>query len=237
MSELEANLATRREEFEEHFAIAKALEDWLVLGAQRTLGSVSLSARHINATKSGLIVHLYNIEEALMSQVLDLMGREIGSVEPRQWSEHSLREWLRESIVSRITDGSEDGRLKKVFESSTKLLSSAAPGPQKLKKPPGTWDDKAIAKFAKRMNVTFDLQPEMRSKIAPNPQYGDKTPLQFLADRRNAIAHGRRSFEEAANDLSLQAIEDLANITFDYLACAASAFNAHIEDAAHLVPA
>lgn len=235
MTTLAADLESRREEFDAHFTLAKALEDRMMLDA--SLGSVSLSVRHINTIKSGLIIHLYNIEEAIMSQALHYLGGALGAADPRKWSEHSLREWLRESIVSRTTEGNEDGRLATVFETSSLLLTRSILGPQKLKKPSGTWDDKLIAKFIERMNVAFSMPPEMWRRIASSPEYGDKTPLQFLANRRNAIAHGRSSFESGAADLGLAEIRKLADITLDYMSHTANAFQTHIENNAHLVPA
>lgn len=237
MTSLRALLNERIDEFDAHFALVHALEDRMLLEADASLGSISLSARHINTAKSGLIVHLYNIEESIMSQALQQLGNALGSADPRRWTEYSLREWLREMVVSRAAEGNEDGRLETVYASSSLLLTSASIGPQTLKKPAGTWDDKVIALFAKRMNVTFDMPPDMWRRISASPEYGDKTPLQFLAKRRNAIAHGKRSFEDGASDLGLAAIRKLADITLDYMGYAADAFHAHIENNAHLVPA
>lgn len=237
MTILKMELEARREEFDAHFILSHALEDRMLLDVDASLGAINLSARHINTLKSGLIIHLYNIEEAIMNQALQHLGSALGSVDPRRWTEHSLREWLREAIVSRTAEGSEEVRLTTVYDSSTALLTKPVLGPQKLKKPSGTWDDKVIAIFAKRMNVTFNMPPEMWQRIAATPEYGDKTPMQFLANRRNAIAHGRRSFENGASDLGLGAIRKLADITLDYMSYAADAFHAHIENSAHLVPA
>lgn len=237
MTTLTTSLATRREEFDSHYALAKALQDRMMLEADPSLGSVNLSARHINTIKSGLVIHLYNIEEALMTEALQLLGNAIGAAEPRQWTTHSLREWLRECVVSRITEGSEDGRLDTVVASSAQLLATASLGPQRLKKPSGTWDDKAIATFMKRVSMDFSMPGEMWQLITAQPHYGDATPLQFLAHRRNAIAHGRRSFEEGANDLQLSDIRFLADIILDYLDYVAQAFHAHIDTSAHLVSA
>jgi hypothetical protein len=237
MTTLITSLAVRREEFDNHYGLARALEDRMMLEADSSLGGVSLSARHINTVKSGLVIHLYNIEEALMTESLQMLGNALGEAEPRQWTEHSLREWLREAVVSRISEGGEDGRLDTVVASSTQLLTIAALGPQKLKKPSGTWDDKAIATFMRRVSMDIDMPGEMWRRLTPQPHYADATPLQFLAGRRNAIAHGRRSFEEGANDLQLSDIRVLADIVLDYLDYVARAFHAHIDTRAHLVAA
>lgn len=236
MSMLITSLATRREEFDSHYALAGALEDRMMLETQ-SLGALSLTARHINTIKSGLVIHLYNIEEALMTEALQLLGDALGAAEPRQWTEYSLREWLRESVVSRISEGGEDSRLDTVFTSSIQLLTIPSLGPQKLRKPSGTWDDKAIATFMKRVSMSFEMPAKMWRQIAAQPHYGDATPLQFLAGRRNAIAHGRRSFEEGANDMQLGDIRTLADIVLDYLEYVARAFHAHIDTNAHLVAA
>jgi hypothetical protein len=55
------------------------------------------------------------------------------------------------------------------------------------------------------------------------------SPLEFLADRRNAIAHGRRSFEDGASDLTLEDIGDLADVTLDYLELAVGAFQSYLD--------
>jgi hypothetical protein len=165
------------------------------------------------------------------------LGSALGSADPRKWTEHSLREWLRESIVSRTSEGNEEGRLATVYRTSNLLLTQTTLGPQKLKKPSGTWDDKAIATFIGRMNVAFSMPADMWTRIASSPEYGDKTPLQFLAERRNAIAHGRRSFEDGAGDMDLGKIRKLADVTLDYMGYATDAFQAHIENGAHLAPA
>lgn len=74
MTTLQTALEIRREEFDAHFALAHALEDRMMLEVDASLGTVTLSARHINTVKSGLVVHLYNIEEAIMNQVLQHLG-------------------------------------------------------------------------------------------------------------------------------------------------------------------
>lgn len=236
MTLLRTALEMRREEFDAHFALAKALEDRMILETD-SLGDVNISSVHINTLKSGLLVHLYNVEEALMSQALDFLGAAIGAVEPRRWNEQSRREWLRESIVARTTEGNEDTRLDTVFRSSNLLLSTDKLGPQRLKKPSGSWDDKGISIFLSRMSMTLTMPAEMWIRIDPTPYYADQSPLEFLADRRNALAHGRRSFEQGANDLQLIDIRNLADIVLDYLEYVADSFQNHVENESHLIAA
>ncbi len=65
--------------------------------------------------------------------------------------------------------------------------------------------------------ANFPLNAQIAPRIQASPKYRDLTPLEFLADRRNAIAHGRRTFENGANDLTLPDIAELASITLNFL--------------------
>lgn len=228
MTELRASLDERREEFDTHYALAVALEDRIFAGDEVSIGETKLSSRHLLTMKSGLIVHLYNIVEATMSRTIKLVGAAVGTVAPQHWSDNALREWLREHAVARM-DGSEDTRLNTVHGLSVRLLGQTPLGPQPLKKPSGTWTDKHIATFAERLGVEFRLSEEMWRRITPRPEFRDLSPLEFLADRRNAVAHGRRSFEEGANDLSLSQVRELADITLDYLGLTATAFQNYVD--------
>lgn len=228
MTEIRTSLSERREEFDTHYELAMALEDRIFTGSEVSIGETKLSSRHLLTMKSGLIVHLYNIVESTMSRTIGLVGSAIGTVPPRHWSENALREWLREHAVARV-DGNEDTRLKTVHSVSLRLLGEIPLGPQEFKKPPGTWTDKHIASFASRLGVEFNLPEAMWRRIAPRPDFGDKTPLEFLADRRNALAHGRRSFEEGASDLTLARMRELADVTLDYLELAANAFQNYVD--------
>jgi hypothetical protein len=235
MSELATSLSERREEFETHFTVAVALEDRIFAGDDVSIGEIRLSSRHLLTMKSGLLVHLYNIVESTMSRATNLVGSAFGTVPPRQWTEKALREWLRKNAVARI-DGSEDARLDTVHSFSLLLIEGNPLGPQELKKPSGTWTDKSIAEFARRLGVSFPLTEELGRCIASRPEFGDDSPLEFLAERRNALAHGRRSFEEGARDLTLTQIRDLADATLKYLDAAVVAFQSYV-DQSHFVVA
>lgn len=233
MTELVSFLSNRREEFDTHFALAVALDDRIFAGDEVSIGETKLSSRHLLTMKSGLLVHLYNIVEATMSRAIKLVGGAVGTVPPRHWSTNALREWLRENAVARA-EGSEDTRLTTVHNMSMLLLGDAPLGPQRLKKPSGTWDDKLVATFARRLGVELNLSETMWRRVARRPEFREMSPLEFLADRRNALAHGRRSFEEGAKDLALAQIRELADVTLDYLELAAAAFQDYVDGNGHL---
>ncbi|MCA2405773.1 hypothetical protein HFN55_01545 [Rhizobium leguminosarum] len=229
MTDLQITLSERRVEFDGHLAFASALDRRLIEGDAISIGEMALTARHLLTIKSGLIVHLYNIVEATMTKVIDEIGKEVLAIPPSQWSLVTLKEWLRH-YASIGVDGNEDTRLEVVHGAALKLLARQPIDSLRFKKPSGTWSDKVILEFSRRFGVNFPLNPQIAPRIQPSPKYRDMTPLEFLADRRNAIAHGRRTFENGASDLTLPDIIELAAVTLDYLVLAVGAFENYITD-------
>lgn len=229
MSLLVDFLNERRGDLASHFALAAALEAQLTESEPVQVGDLALSVRHLMTVKSGLVVHVYNIVEATMSRISDELGRAVRSTRPAEWSHSALREWLRYSAAFGI-DGNEDSRLEVVHRAALQLLLHNPIEELRFKKPSGTWSDKVIYRFAQRLSVPFALNADVGPKIAPSPLYGDKSAMEFLADRRNAIAHGRRSFEDGAKDLTISDIQGIADITMDYMEFTVSAFQAFISE-------
>lgn len=232
MMSLQSMLVERREEYETHFALASALQD-RIFKENLSLGDFELSARHLLTLQSGLVIHLYNIVEATMTRASDLVGVAVGASAPRAWSKHALLEWLRKNAVLPLSAG-EVTRLNTVHSVSVVLMADSPPGTRTLKKPSGTWSDVQIETFAERLGVPFMIPSALEPRIEPQSRYGDVTPLCFLAKRRNDIAHGQRTFESGCNDLTLQDIQELADVVFDYLGVAADAFQNYVDGQLYL---
>lgn len=233
MTTLLTTLTERKDEFASHFVLAQSIEERLLDGEPVSIGETALTVRHLMTIKSGLIVHLYNIVEALMSRAIDEVAGAVRESPPDDWSTNTLKEWLRFSASIGL-DGNEDSRLEIVHKAALKLLMIEPIEHLKFKKPSGTWSDKVISKFSQRLNVNLNTSAELESKIKKSTSYGDKTPLEFLADKRNAIAHGRQSFERGAADLSLTEIKSLADVTIEYMEHVATAFQEFINNKQYL---
>lgn len=229
MTTLLMTLEERKDEFDFHLSLAKALDLRLFEGDPVSIGEVALNVRHLRTIKSGLIVHLYNVVEAVMTRTLEEVGGAVMNVSPGKWSNNTLKEWLRFNASFGL-DGNEETRLDVVHNAALKLLQKEPIKVLKFKKPSGSWSDKLILQFSNRLGVTFKLTGDIAVKIKVSAKYGDMTPLEFLAERRNAIAHGRRTFEDGADDMSLQDIQELSSITLSYMEMAIKAFQAFVDD-------
>jgi len=235
MTALLTMLRERAEEFDTHHALAVSLEDKIFGGEDVSIGSTRLSVRHLLTMKSGLIVHLYNVVEAVMSQATKIVGSAFGTVAPRTWSKNARREWLREHGVARI-EGGANTRLTQVESFSIKLLTDRPLGPQFIRKPPGSWTDESIGLFAERLGVHLQMEPDLYRKMAKKDYLGEKSPLRFLADRRNDLAHGGRTFEDGGKDLTLSQIKEIADVALEFMELVATSFQTYV-DQKHFVAA
>lgn len=233
MTALLITLAERKEEFMSHLALAQAMEERLLDGESVSIGETALTVRHLMTIKSSLIVHLYNIVEALMSRTIEEVGVAVKSSAPETWSISTLKEWLRFN-ASISLDGNEDSRLEIVHKAARKLLLVEPIDRLLFKKPSGTWSDKVIFQFSQRLNVSLNMPPELIIKIQKNAAYADKTPLEFLAYKRNAIAHGRQTFEMGARNLSLLDIANLADVTIEYMEHVVTSFQVFVNEKRYL---
>ncbi len=227
MTPLRQSLLERREQFDTHFTLARAMEDRVIEGETVSIGETELSVRHVMNMKSGLVVHLYNVVESTMTGAMEAVGQAIGSVLPTEWTEKALKEWLRKHAAI-ASDGGEDGRLRIVHAAARHLLGTVSPEARSLKKPSGTWSDQLVFTFAARLGIQVQLPPDMRRRLRQRAELRDMTPLGFVADRRNAISHGRRSFEEGGKDITLALIRELADVTLDFLGHVIDAFEDYI---------
>lgn len=238
MTILRSFLEERVDDLNVHLSLAEALDRHLIESELVPIGETSLTVRHLLTVKSGLVVHIYNLVEAVMSRIIKEVGDAVLATTPETWSDDTLREWLRLHAAYNH-EGNEDSRLVVVHRAASMLLSRQPMpvGDTHFKKPSGTWCDVNIAAFAQRFKVPFRLRGNIARVMQGTPEYGDKTPLVFLADRRNAIAHGRKSFEEGANDLSLQKIKDLARITVEYMEHTVNAFQEFLDKKRYIAEA
>jgi hypothetical protein len=228
MTALLTMLRERAEEFDTHHALAVSLEDKIFGGEDVSIGSTRLSVRHLLTMKSGLLVHLYNVLESVMSQTTKVVGSAFGTVPPKTWSYAARREWLREHGVARV-EGGADTRLRQIESCSIDLLADAPLGPQVIRKPAGSWTDKSIGLFAERLGVRLQIEPDLYRKLAQKDYLGEKGPLVFLADRRNDLAHGHRTFEDGGRDLTLAQIREIADVALEFMELVVTSFQTYVD--------
>jgi MAE_28990/MAE_18760-like HEPN len=231
MNDVLAYLEEREEEFARHLSIAQILQ----ARVDDVKGDAAVEVRHVNTIKSGLLIHLYNIVEAITTRTLDTVGRTVVAERPRRWTVSVRKEWVRASIWSG-EDRVGDGAVNKLADISAALASGETLPAFKVKGEPGSWNDDSIKKVAERLGCALVLSEEVRRAAYERVYRDETTALGFLAKRRNAIAHGSSTFEGGANDLTLDELEKLSLRVLPYLRAVAESYREFLTSRNFLLP-
>ncbi|SFI61682.1 hypothetical protein SAMN04515648_0788 [Phyllobacterium sp. CL33Tsu] len=231
MRDVLAYLEERRYEFARHLKVARLLQSRVdeSVGEEDT----QIEVRHVNTLKSGLLIHLYNIVEAVTTRTLAVVGGTVVTERPKRWTEAILREWVRAAIWS----GEErvgEGALTRLTQVSGALVSGESPEAFVVKGEPGSWDDEAIKKVADRLGCALVLTEEVKRGAYERVYRDETTALKYLARRRNEIAHGHSTFEEGAHDLTLDELSNLANRVLPFLEYVTRSYDAFLNERGYL---
>jgi MAE_28990/MAE_18760-like HEPN len=223
----------RVSEFGRHLYVARLLQSRVDDEVGNAGGQIEV--RHVNTLKSGLLIHLYNIVEAVTTRTLEVVGQTVVAEKPKLWTEAMLKEWVRAAIW----DGEErlgDGAVTRLASIGSVLASGNSPEAFKVKGEPGSWDDVAIKKVAERLGCSLVLSRAIKRNVFEKAYLNDMTAMKYLASRRNAIAHGATTFEDGARDHTLDEIEKLAHRILPFLRAVAESYEAFLDNKSYLTP-
>jgi len=227
MNNIFSYLEEREQEFERHYTVAQMLETRM--SETRVDDDLHIEVRHINTIKSGLIVHLYNIVEAVSTRTLKQVGEAVATEKPSLWTDMVLSEWVRAEFWN-TEERLGENALNHLTDLSGRLVSGDKADAFIIKSAPGSWDDKAIRKVASKLGCELILSPEIRQAAYEQKYKNETSALKYLSLRRNDLAHGNTTFEEGANDLTLTEVKELSDRILPYLKAVTKSYEVFIED-------
>ena len=226
MNEVLSFLDERKEEFARHLSVAQMLAARVDAGPGAD--DVSIGVEHVNHIKSGLLIHLYNIVEAVTTRTLDVVGKTIAAESPGGWTKDVLREWVRAEVLNQMRS----------FDHVVQICGTIASGSRieafKVRGAPGSWNDDQIKDVAKRLGCKLTLPAKVKRDANAKDYKDESTALVFLARKRNAIAHGESTFESGANDLTLDELECLADRVLPFLRAVSESYKVFLENKRYL---
>ncbi|AUQ65251.1 hypothetical protein PhaeoP78_00346 [Phaeobacter inhibens] len=226
MIEVLTYLREREEEFARHLAIARMIEGQV--DDHDAENDILVEVRHVNTLKSGLLIHLYNIVEAITTRTLAAVGQAIVVERPKLWTGLVRKEWIRAEVWSG-EDRIGENVINRLSNISGTLASGQSPEAFKIKGEPGSWDNKSIKKVAERLGCNLNFSPDVGRGAFERVYRNETTAMEYLAKRRNDIAHGSTTFEEGAFDMTLDDLERLALRIIPFLREVSVSYQTYLE--------
>ena len=219
-------LQDRRDELHDHAKLIHKLEEASVGGGQVRF-PIDVQQKHLSILRSGLVLHLYNVVEAVMTRVLEELATEVAKHHPSTYADNILKEWVKSS--TRPTDGAGPDRLlQRIEEIAHQLIQRSNASPLEIRRGSGNWDDKSILRVSSNLGVELDLDEGLRRRAYGN-YVDDISRLGFIRKRRNDLAHGVLTFVEGARDRTCEDLQDLVEVVSDYLERVVACFEAFLE--------
>ena len=94
MRSYEELLSGRAEEITSHLSLIEELTD-AAIAREGVANLQRVEMEHVDVLKSGFLVHLYNVVEAVMAQILEEVRGDVVRYPPAKWSSLVRTEWVR----------------------------------------------------------------------------------------------------------------------------------------------
>lgn len=233
MREVRSYLKQRSEEIDQHLSLLNKLDERSRESHQER-DHLTVEVRQVLIMKSSIVVHLYNVVEATMSQVMDELARQVSQHHPKAYTQPFFREWIK--CTAGTTDGAGPERLlEKVTTTGQHLISEAGWAGLKILRGSGNWDDKEIQRIAGRLGVGLEMDRDI-AKAASENYSNDESRLTYLRKKRNSLAHGHSTFEEGAKERTYEDLVELAQVVLNYVREVIECFSRFVEADGYLEP-
>jgi MAE_28990/MAE_18760-like HEPN len=238
MSDLVQVFEERLQEIEEYLTLLGALEQQVQEGPPR-IGATGpvVTVQQQKILYSSVFLQLYNLVEATVTRCIDAVAETVVKARwmPDDLSEHLRREWVR-YVARTHTDLSSENRLKSALYLCEQLIKAKPVSDFKVEKGGGgNWDEDGIQDITERMGLSLSINPETRTGVK-RVFRNEQGALAFIKTLRNDLAHGRLSFVECGEGVTVSELRDLKNRTVLYLKEVVDSFQAAIDSHEFLLP-
>lgn len=225
-------LIEREAEITAHLSLVARLEA-AATGRGTGLNTL-IETEPVNILKSGYLVHLYNVVEAVMTKIIEEVSVAAQTHPPKTWSDGLLREWSRGRVnmkrdieINKLED--------RVFNLLIETADRAAVTRFPIGKESGNWADSEISGLATKLGCQMTIPEQIQQAACATPFSDGMAPMKFLRHKRNMLAHGNESFADSVSSFSTARLEELKGPAFDYMKAVTFSFDQYLDEELFLV--
>lgn len=223
-------LDERKGEIKKHLDLIMALE---VSAGSASAGGHRISVDHINIVKGGFVVHLYNVVEAVMSQVCETIALEAKIHSPSKWNRGLIEEWARVRVNPK-KDINYSSRVERTVKLMEEMANRVAIGSVRIENSSGNWSCDEIVHRASSLGCVLNIPDEIKVAACETVFEDNLAPIKYVRHMRNRLAHGNVSFLHVLASFGHSDLERLANAVLDYMLPVCSSFEAYLDTNGYL---
>lgn len=219
-------LSERTRELQAHLELITELND----AAVARLGIANLErveTEHVEILKSGFLVHLYNVVEAVMDVILIEVAKATVKYPPSQWSALVRKEWTR-SRAGVERDLQSDQRLGRTIKILDEAIADALAVDFRVASH-GNWSDDEIFRISNRLGCALQIPPDVVSRACDIPYQDNFAPMKFVRHKRNRLAHGNDTFGSGAMLLTPTDLDRLYKPVVSYMSSVVESYTNYLD--------
>jgi hypothetical protein len=219
----------RRQEIDAFLDLLDALERQ-VSGGVSAIGGVPITAQQQRILYSSVYLQLYNLVEATATWCMEAVAKASadGRWRPGDLSDELRKEWVRTTARTHI-DLNAEHRFATAVSFCDLLIRSLPISDWSIEKGGGgNWDDLAIEAMTDRIGCELSVSKPVRTAVKQIVRE-DKGTLELVKYFRNQLAHGKLSFAECGDGVTVADLKDTAERAANYLREVIAAFQAYID--------
>lgn len=232
MREFRAILNERISELDTHLQFIGQLEAAAVGRGNGALPQ-PVDSEPINILKSGFLVHMYNVVEAVMTKVLEEVAVAARVHAPKTWCDGLLREWAtgRVNLSRDLSRFDAENRVFTVIQESVERVEL---GQVSIRRRSGNWTDQEISDLATALACHMEITEAVRVAACETVFENQMPPMKYLRHKRNQLAHGNESFIDGARHIPSGRLGTLRDPIVNYILEVVEAFDQYIDDESFL---
>ena len=226
MRSYEELLLDRAGETKSHLSLIEELTD-AAIERKGVANLDRVEIEHVEVLKSGFLVHLYNVVEAVMGRILEEVAADVTEYPPAKWSSSVRTEWIRARAgVERGLES--DQRLSRTVKIVDETIVGKVRGGFRVSYD-GGWSDSEITKVSLRLGCSLQTAPDVVQRACLVRFQDEFAPMKYVRHKRNLLSHGNQTFREGARQLSPQDLRILRQTVVEYMESVVLSFSAYLD--------
>ena len=177
--------------------------------------TIQLDYELVDILKSGFIIHLYNVIEAVMSSIIDEVAECAVRYPPNKWSEQVRIEWLRHrtGVEANLTPHTRLKRTRAVVNEAIQRVVNVDFSIVAKH----NWSDQEITRLSTRLGCNLKIPAKCFHESCERKFQDNLTVMKYVRHKRNKLTHGNETFTLGAKEVSVRDLGILKQLVLEYM--------------------